>query len=129
MTVRTQNKFRPVHTSSDERIVMNCDKWSRPGCLSFLLMSDMPPLLLVEIILLDFLFTFWIFEVSEFIVFGINKKAFVFQSDDEPIRQPEPERVPGGRRLRRVETINRGCEIALPEELFEQEGTVCVWHD
>lgn len=58
MTVRTQNKFRPVHTSSDERIVMNCDKWSRPGCLSFLLMSDMPPLLLVEIILLDFLFTF-----------------------------------------------------------------------
>ena len=43
MTVRTQSKSRHVHTSSNERILMNYYTWSKPSFLSFLLLTDMRP--------------------------------------------------------------------------------------
>lgn len=72
---------------------------------------------------------FWIFKVSEFIVFGIKVRFSFFHLMLNPSADPELRHVPGSRWLRRVETINRCCEIDLPEELCEQEGTACVWHD
>lgn len=79
-----------------------------------------------EIIFLDFLSTFLIFEVSNFIVFGINKKVFISHLVMSPSSEPVSKHVHDSRSLRRVETINRGCEIPLPEELCDHEGTECL---
>lgn len=39
----TVSKFRHVHTSSNERILVNCYTWSRPSFLSLLPLTDMRP--------------------------------------------------------------------------------------
>lgn len=69
----------------------------------------------------------WIFKVSEFIVFGFNTQVFILYN--KFIRHPESKPISGSGRLTREDTINRGYEIAFLEELCEQEGIECVWHD